>query len=126
MEIFNIGPLELLLILVLAVLMFGPEDIVNFAHKAGRWIYNLRKSEFWQEVVGTTKQIQEFPQQIMKEAELEETMKEINALNQTMLNSDLSENKDLVNISTPTTEIDADDEMGKWAFIYNLRGRASI
>jgi Sec-independent protein translocase protein TatA len=113
MEIFNIGPLELLLILVLAVLMFGPEDIVNFAHKAGRWIYNLRKSEFWQEVVGTTKQIQEFPQQIMKEAELEETMKEINALNQTMLNSDLSENKDLVNISTPTTEIDADDEMGK-------------
>ena len=88
MEILNIGPLELLLILVLAVLMFGPEDIVNFAHKAGRWIYNLRKSEFWQEVVGTTKQIQEIPQQIIKEAELEETMKEIDALNQTMLNSD--------------------------------------
>ena len=88
MEIFNIGPLELLLILVLAVLMFGPEDIANFAHKAGRWIYNLRKSEFWQEVVGTTKQIQEFPQQIMKEVELEETMKEINALNQTMLSPD--------------------------------------
>jgi sec-independent protein translocase protein TatB len=88
MEIFNIGPFELLLILVLAVLMFGPEDIDNFAHKAGRWIYNLRKSEFWQEVVGTTKQIQEFPQQIMKEVELEETMKEINALNQTMLNPD--------------------------------------
>lgn len=88
MEIFNIGPLELLLILVLAVLMFGPEDIVNFAHKAGRLIYNLRKSEFWQEVVGTTKQIQEFPQQILKEVELEETMKEINALNQTMLSPD--------------------------------------
>ena len=88
MEIFNIGPLELLLILVLAVLMFGPEDIVKFAHKAGRWIYNLRKSELWQEIVGTTKEIQEFPQKIMKEAELEETMKEINALNQTMLNPD--------------------------------------
>jgi len=88
MEILNIGPLELLLILVLAVLMFGPEDLVNFAHKAGRWIYNLRKSEFWQEVVGTTKQIQEIPQQIIKEAELEETMKEIDALNRSMLNSD--------------------------------------
>jgi Sec-independent protein translocase protein TatA len=88
MEILNIGPLELLLILVLAVLMFGPQDIVNFAHKAGRWIYNLRKSELWQEIVGTTKQIQEIPQQIMKEAELEETMKEINALNRSMLNSD--------------------------------------
>ncbi len=88
MEILNIGPLELLVILVLVVLMFGPEDIVNFAHKAGRWIYNLRKSGFWQEVVGTTKEIQEFPQKIIKEAELEETLKEINALNQNMLSSD--------------------------------------
>ena len=89
MKILNIGPLELLVIFVLAVLMFVPDDLVNLAHKTGRWIYNLRKSEFWQEVVGTTKQIQEFPQQIMKEVELEETMKEINALNQTMLSPDL-------------------------------------
>ena len=90
MEILNIGPLELLVILVLAVLMFGPEDIVNFAHKAGRWIYNLRKSELWQEIVGTSKEIQELPQKIMKDAELEETMKEIDALNRSMINSDLS------------------------------------
>jgi len=89
MEILNIGPLELLVILVLAVLMFGPDDLVNFAHKAGRWIYNLRKSELWQEIVGTTKEIQEFPQKILKEAELEETIKEINALNQTLLNPEL-------------------------------------
>lgn len=88
MEVFNIGPLELLVILVLVILMFGPQDIVNFAHKAGHWIYNLKKSEFWQELMGTTKQIQEFPQKIMKEAELEETMKEIDALNRSMLNSD--------------------------------------
>jgi Sec-independent protein translocase protein TatA len=88
MEILNIGPLELLVILVIAVLMFGPDDLVNFAHKAGRWIYNLRRSELWQEIVGTTKEIQDFPQKIMKEAELEETMKEINALNQTLLNSE--------------------------------------
>ena len=89
MEILNIGPLELLVILVLAVLMFGPDDLVNFAHKAGRWIYNLRKSELWQEIVGTSKQIQEIPQQIMQEAELEETLKEINALNRTMISPDL-------------------------------------
>jgi Sec-independent protein translocase protein TatA len=89
MEILNIGPLELLVILVLAVLMFGPDDLVNFAHKAGRWIYNLRKSELWQEIEGTTKEIQELPQKILKEAELEETIKEINALNQALLNSDL-------------------------------------
>jgi len=94
-------------------LMFGPEDIVNFAHKAGRWIYNLRKSELWQEIVGTTKEIQELPQKIIKDAELEETMKEINALNRSMLNSERSKNDDFVNTSTSITEIDAKDEMGK-------------
>ena len=113
MEILNIGPLELLVILVLAVLMFGPDDLVNFAHKTGRWIYNLRKSELWQEIVGTTKEIQELPQKIIKDAELEETMKEINALNRSMLNSERSKNDDFVNTSTSITEIDADDEMGK-------------
>jgi len=48
----------------------------------------LRKSELWQEIEGTTKEIQELPQKILKEAELEETIKEINALNQALLNSD--------------------------------------
>ena len=113
MEILNIGPLELLVILVLAVLMFGPDDLVNFAHKTGRWIYNLRKSELWQEIVGTSKEIQELPQKIIKDAELEETMKEINALNRSMINSERSKNDDFVNTSTSITEIDADDEIGK-------------
>jgi Sec-independent protein translocase protein TatA len=93
--------------------MFGPDDLVNFAHKTGRWIYNLRKSELWQEIVGTTKEIQELPQKIIKDAELEETMKEINALNRSMLNSERSKNDDFVNTSTSITEIDADDEIGK-------------
>jgi hypothetical protein len=87
--------------------------LVNFAHKTGRWIYNLRKSELWQEIVGTTKEIQELPQKIIKDAELEETMKEINALNRSMINSERSKNDDFVNTSTSITEIDADDEIGK-------------
>jgi Sec-independent protein translocase protein TatA len=84
MEILNIGPLELLLILVLAVIIFGPEDLVKYSRKAGRWIYRASKSDFWKSVVGTSKEIKEFPKQIMKEAEIEETLKEFNALNQSI------------------------------------------
>jgi Sec-independent protein translocase protein TatA len=84
MEILNIGPLDLLLILVLAVIIFGPEDLVKYSRKAGRWIYRASKSDFWKSVVGTSKEIKEFPKQIMKEAEIEETLKEFNALNQTI------------------------------------------
>lgn len=84
MEIFNVGPLELLLILILAVIVFGPEDLVKYSRKAGRWIYKASKSEFWQSVVGTSKEIKDFPRQIMKDAQIEESMKEINALNQSI------------------------------------------
>ena len=84
MEIFNVGPLELLLILVLAVIIFGPEDLVKFSRNAGRWIYKASKSEFWQSVVGTTREIKDFPKQIMKEAQIEETLKEFNSLNQSI------------------------------------------
>lgn len=81
MEIFNIGPLELLLIIVLALIIFGPEDLVKFSRAAGRWVYKASKSEFWKSVVGTTKEIQDLPKQIMKEAQIEETLKEFNAMN---------------------------------------------
>jgi sec-independent protein translocase protein TatB len=81
MEIFNIGPLELLLIIVLALIIFGPEDLVKFSRSAGRWLYRASKSEFWKSVVGTSKEIQDLPKQIMKEAQIEETLKEFNAMN---------------------------------------------
>ncbi|HBF40359.1 MAG TPA: hypothetical protein DDW19_00835 [Anaerolineaceae bacterium] len=90
MEILNIGPLELILIIILAVVIFGPEDMVKYSRAAGRWLYKASKSEFWKSVVGTSKEIQEFPRQIMKEAQIEESLKEFKAM------------------SHPTTGVDAE------------------
>jgi len=90
MEIFNIGPLELLFIIILAVIIFGPQDMVNYSRKAGRWLYKLSKSEFWQSVVGTSKEIKDFPRQIMKEAQIEDSINSIKSLNQTVGGSLLS------------------------------------
>jgi Sec-independent protein translocase protein TatA len=70
-----------LLILVLAVIIFGPEDMVKYSRAAGRWLYKVSKSDLWKSVAGTTREIQEFPKQIMKEAQIEETLKEFNAMN---------------------------------------------
>jgi sec-independent protein translocase protein TatB len=44
MDFLGIGPLELLLILVLAFLFFGPEKLPGIAAKAGRWYRNFRKT----------------------------------------------------------------------------------
>lgn len=42
----GIGPLELILILILAFLFFGPEKLPGIAAKAGKLYRNFRKASF--------------------------------------------------------------------------------
>jgi sec-independent protein translocase protein TatB len=63
MDFLGIGPLELLLILVLAFLFFGPEKLPGIAAKAGRWYRNFRKT--------TSDLSQTISQELSAETELE-------------------------------------------------------
>lgn len=46
MDFMGIGPFELILILILAFLFFGPEKLPSMAAKAGRWYRSFRKATF--------------------------------------------------------------------------------
>ena len=46
MDFMGIGPFELILILILAFLFFGPEKLPGMAAKAGRLYRNFRKATF--------------------------------------------------------------------------------
>ena len=62
MDFFGIGPLELLVILILAFLFFGPEKLPGIAAKAGKWYRNLTRatSDFSQTINREiTKEIEE-------------------------------------------------------------------
>ncbi|GAP22553.1 twin-arginine translocase TatA/TatE family subunit [Leptolinea tardivitalis] len=94
MEIFNIGPWELLLILVLALIVFGPEGMVKFSRDAAHFIRKLVRSPLWRDLVSTSEELKTIPQQIIKETQLEESMREISHLSNTIsqsISSDLSE-----------------------------------
>jgi len=43
MDIFGVGPLELLLIAGLGLVLFGPEELVRIARQAGRWYGQIRR-----------------------------------------------------------------------------------
>ena len=64
MEIFGIGPAELILILIVAFIVLGPERLPAVARALGKWAYQLRKmsSEFTRqlgpEMDGTLRDIQ--------------------------------------------------------------------
>jgi sec-independent protein translocase protein TatB len=77
MEIFGVGPLEFLLILVIALVILGPEDMVGTARKIGQWIYRVVRSPTWRAIIESTNELRNLPQQIVRDAGLQEAVNEV-------------------------------------------------
>jgi|GEM_PF-570515 len=71
MEFLNIGGLELLFILVVALVALGPERIVKVGHALGQFLRKLSKNVLFREVVQTTDEIRNYPRKILDEAKLD-------------------------------------------------------
>ena len=72
MEILGVGPLEVLLIVLLALVLFGPKDIARTTRSAGRFLSRLYKSESWRTMVDASSALRNLPNRLAREAELEE------------------------------------------------------
>jgi hypothetical protein len=77
MEIFNIGPLELLFILVIALVVIGPGNLEKNARKAGLLIYRLLRSPAWTALISNSREILDLPNRLVREAGIEESLKEM-------------------------------------------------
>jgi sec-independent protein translocase protein TatB len=77
MEFLGIGPLEFLLIVVIAVIVLGPQGIVKGAREAGKFVRKITRSPMWRDVLDTSREIRDIPQKIIREAGIEEDLQEI-------------------------------------------------
>ena len=77
MQIFGIGPLELLFILVIMILVLGPKGMVRAARELGKWIRKLVRSPIWSEIIDTSRKIREMPTKIIREAGIEREIDEL-------------------------------------------------
>lgn len=77
LNIFGIGPLELVGIMVLLLLLFGPKDLVRMARELGSLINRLTRSEGYQTIQQASQEIRNLPQKILQETELEAVQKEL-------------------------------------------------
>jgi sec-independent protein translocase protein TatB len=77
MELFGIGPLELILILVIAVIVLGPKGMVTAARETGKFIRKVIRSPLWREVVETSNEIRDLPSKIVREAGIEKDLKDL-------------------------------------------------
>ena len=72
MELFGIGPMELLFIILLAIIIFGPKDIVNASKTVGKSLNKFIRSDTWKTINQTTRELQNLPTRLMRESGLDE------------------------------------------------------
>jgi len=77
MDILGIGPLELVFILLIALIVLGPNDMVKAGRTLGRFLRKLVTSPGWQMVQQTSKDLRYLPNKLMREAGLEELKEKI-------------------------------------------------
>ncbi len=77
MKFLNVGVLEFVFILLLAFIVLGPKQAVKTAGEIGHWVKKLVSSPFWRDLVSTSKQIQELPRKLMDDAEIQDTLQEL-------------------------------------------------
>jgi Sec-independent protein translocase protein TatA len=79
MEILGIGPLELLLIMLLAVIILGPKDLQKVGKSIGQTLNKLVKSDTWRTVQQASDKVKNLPTELMRDAELDDLKKSLQA-----------------------------------------------
>jgi Sec-independent protein translocase protein TatA len=72
MDFLGVGPLELAFIIILALIIFGPNDLVKAGKTLGRFMRRVITSDGWKAFQQTRKGMSNIPTMLMREAGLEE------------------------------------------------------
>jgi Sec-independent protein translocase protein TatA len=108
MDILGIGPLELLFIIIIALIVLGPSDMVKAGRTIGRFLRQVVTSPTWRAVTRTSDELKTLPNKLIRDAGLEEDFKEIQDVTRSAIpsntNSDLSQwQEDIDSWTTPPT-----------------------
>jgi len=82
MEILGVGPLELILILIIALIVLGPNDMVKTSRTIGRTLRRMVKSPVWAAIQEMSHGLRLLPTYLMREAGLEEDIEDLRKNNE--------------------------------------------
>jgi len=86
MSFFGIGPMELIFILIIMILVLGPKNMVISAQKLGLTLRKIVKSPLWATVMDTSREIREIPTRLIRDAGIEEDLKNIKSTTNSLKN----------------------------------------
>lgn len=118
MEIFGIGPLELIFILLIALIILGPEDMVKAGRTIGRFMRKVVTSSEWKTIQQASREFRYLPNKLMREAGIEDLKNELQDKNKIgeqlgidQLKQDYNQwQKDMSSWTTPPKQNETDIE----------------
>ena len=111
MEFLGIGPLEVMLILLIALIILGPKDIVKTGKTVGKVLKKIVTSPTYHMVQNTSREIRDLPNRLMRESGLDELQ------NQLPTNADLNKQLGLDELNQnmiKPPEVQKDDSFSAW------------
>jgi Sec-independent protein translocase protein TatA len=86
MEFLGVGPLELFFILIIALIFLGPRDMVKAGRTMGKYMRKIVMSPTWRMVQQTSRELRTLPNRMIREAGMEEDIKDLDQLRKEMGN----------------------------------------
>lgn len=80
MDILGIGLPEIFFIVILALILLGPKDMIKAGRTIGRTLRAFIMSPTWQAMRTTGKEIQQIPTKLMRDAGMEELEAELQGI----------------------------------------------
>lgn len=77
MNILGIGPLELTLIVIIALIVLGPSDMVKTGRTLGRWLRKIVLSPEWKVIQNASREFRALPNRLIREAGIEEAQQAV-------------------------------------------------
>jgi Sec-independent protein translocase protein TatA len=68
MEIFGVGPSELIFILIIALIVLGPKDMQKAGKTIGKWMRDIVTSDGWKIFQQTSRELKTLPNRLMRDA----------------------------------------------------------
>jgi sec-independent protein translocase protein TatB len=106
MDILGIGPLELFFIILIALIVLGPKDMVKAGRTIGKNMRKIVTSENWRTIQQASNEIRTLPNRLMRDAGLDEIQKDLKTTTDGLKTS---LPKDIDPLKSEPLKIDLDD-----------------
>jgi sec-independent protein translocase protein TatB len=91
MNILGVGPLEFFLILIIALIIMGPNDMAKAGRTLGKFLRKVVTSPEWRTLLQASREMRNIPTRLMREAGIDEIKNNLPTPDQLIKESGLQE-----------------------------------